>query len=61
MATRTSALVVAAKPLGVRPHADADEADTAVAEELCQRAGDAVGVEELEDEAASLQLRANGA
>ena len=41
--------VVVAEPLGVRVHADADEANAAVAEECRQRARDAVGVEELED------------
>ena len=45
--------VVVAEPLRVRRHADAEEADPAVAEELRQRAGDVVGVEELEDEAAA--------
>jgi hypothetical protein len=46
-------LVVVAEALDVRVHADADEAEGGLAEELRQRAGDVVGVEELEDEAAA--------
>jgi hypothetical protein len=46
-------LVVVAEALDVRVHADTDEAEGGLAEELRQRAGDVVGVEELEDEAAA--------
>jgi hypothetical protein len=46
-------LVVVAEALDVRVHAGPDEAEGGLAQELPQRAGDVVGVEELEDEAAA--------
>ena len=52
--------VVGPEPRRVRVHADAEEADRAVAEEPGQRGGEVVGVEELEDEAAAVHAELQG-